>query len=170
MDHQEKFMNSISQFITQQILEHRYIIFQSDFGFANTDVPFTMAVKRIDTPDETRYEFRAWSQDWSSFTIEDFNTDTILSEWTCHLFDDYPELKEKNAREIVENEHFVDKDYYSFMSTTVSSPMHIDDQHIDVDLETNIWEAIFVSLYEEYDIGNRDDCGCGKVAVIYKED
>lgn len=173
MEKPDKFMYLISQFMTRQILAHRYIVFQSDFGFAGTDVPFTMAVKRTDLPEETLFEFRAWSQDWSSFTIEDFATDTLLPEWTCpRLFDDYPELKEKNAREIIESEHFVDKDYYSFMSTTVSSPMQIDDKHIDLGLETSIWGHIFTALYEEYDLGNRDedDCGCGKVAVIYKED
>ena len=166
---QEATLHQITNFMVTKILDSKYIIFQSNFGFMGDDVPFTLICKRCDI-DETliRFEISGNSQDWASFNIEDLQSGTLLHEWKHEtLFEEkYPELKYMDAREMVESEYYRGS-MYSFINDSVSI---LSNNVHDELLRTGLYYKIYNALYDEYATCDDTHGGCGIVAVIYNEE
>lgn len=166
---QEAALHQITNFMVDKILNSKYIIFQSDFGFMGDDVPFTLICKRCDIDKSLiRFEISGNSQDWASFNIEDLRSGTLLHEWKHEtLFEEkYPELKYIDAREMVESEYYRDS-IYSFINNSISTLSN--DTHNEL-LRSGLYYKIYGALYDEYATCDDTYGGCGIVAVIYNEE
>ncbi|MBR5296356.1 MAG: hypothetical protein IKU29_00595 [Parabacteroides sp.] len=166
---QEATLHQITNFMVDKILDSKYIIFQSNFGFMGDDVPFTLICKRCDIDKSLiRFEISGNSQDWASFNIEDLQSGTLLHEWKHEtLFEEkYPELKYMDAREMVESEYYRGS-IYSFINNSVST---LSNNAHDELLRTGLYYKIYTALYDEYATCDDTIGGCGIVAVIYNEE
>lgn len=170
---QRNVLHQITDFIVDKIIDNEYIIFQSNFGFMNTDVPFTLICKKYVTDGVIRYELDGNSQDWASFSIDDFHNDTILHEWEYHNaldIEEHPELKYLNAREIVESVYYTDSSY-SFIHDTVSALTDDTNDILRKMLYDKIYGALFNEYYNDTECDYFADCiWYGRVAVIYTDD
>lgn len=166
---QEAALHQITNFMVDKILNSKYIIFQSNFGFMGDDVPFTLICKRCDIDKSLiRFEISGNSQDWASFNIEDLRSGTLLHEWKHKiLFEEkYPELKHMDAREMVESEYYGDA-RYPFINDSVSTLSN--DTHDEL-LRMGLYYKIYGALYDEYATCDDTYGGCGIVAVIYNQE
>lgn len=155
-----------TNFICSIMERNTYAIFQSDFGFMNTDTPFTMIVEKVkNSVDDTLYKITFWSVDWSSFNILEPDWVHVAEKWDIrdNLKVDIPEWDTLTTKEIIEHPKFKDRNYYG--ETTES---------------TNLFQSVHYILHKEYGWNSLDededdyDCPCnpqtsGIVAVIYRE-
>ena len=164
-----KVLDDVVDFMVSKILEYNYVIFQSNFTFMGNDIPFTMVCEKGDTDkfNNTSISIQAWCQDWSSFTIDDFDNNTFLREWRCHFMDEnHPDqARLLNARQIIKLPDFSDDSNYTFMNGERSFDLNADATR---GLLKNL---ICSELYNEYfyDDDNDDELTKGAVAIIYNE-
>lgn len=162
-----KVLDDVVDFMVSKILEYNYVIFQSNFTFMGDDVPFTMVCEKGDTDshNNTSISIQAWCQDWSSFTIDDFDNNTFLREWRCHFMDDnHPDqARLLNARQIIELPDFSDNNY-TFMNGEWSFDLN------DDATRSLLKNLIHTELYHEYFYDdNNGSLVKGAVAIIYNE-
>lgn len=104
-----------SEFMSNIALRSKYIIFQSNFGFCDNDVPFTCIVQYNESKE--LYEIEFWNMDWCSFNIEAPRaSDKIATVWELNcpsVKEGIPNWKELTAKEIVNHDEFVDKRCYA---------------------------------------------------------
>lgn len=178
-------IDSCVDFMVKQIMRSEDIIFQSGFGFMDTDIPFTMHVIRrtmvdADTNEEqVNILINGWNQDWCSFIIEDTSWigDTrycgdwrIMKEFIPHRLNYYPEWKNMDAYEIIMNENFTDVNYRMSGNppTALVKPEAVEG-YIRANI-TNMLTKTYIGdpeTYEEYDYYH--DSVEGIIAVIYKK-
>ncbi len=152
-------------FMLNKILEYNYVIFQSNFAYMNTDVPFTMTCEKgdVDKDGYRTIDIHAWSQDWSSFSIDDFENKTLLREWQCFFVDaHHPDLKDLNAKQIIEHEDFTDTQY-SFINDTLKLNLS------ECGSREAIKTLLVSNLLNEYGIDRDGYYYNGIVAILYKE-
>ena len=154
-----------TNFICSIMERNTYAIFQSDFGFMDTDTPFTMIVEKVTKPDgDITYQITYWSVDWSSFNILEPDWIHVAEKWDIRNFlkDDIPEYSTLTAKEIIEHPKFRDNILYGKTEET-----------------TDLFKTVHYILQEEYGWNSQeeeewDDYPCnpqtsGIVAVIYRE-
>lgn len=155
-----------TDFICSILERSTYAIFQSDFGFMDTDTPFTMIVEKVTkSNDDITYQITYWSVDWSSFNILEPDWIHVAEKWDIRdsVKKDIPEWDTLTAKEIIEHPKFKDKIFYG--ETTES---------------TNLFQSVHYTLHKEYGWNSLDededdyDYPCnpktsGIVAVLYRE-
>ena len=63
----DTFKQHALNYLRGEIQKSNFAVFQSDFGFMNNDIPFTLVVAR---DKDNNFEFVWWLNDWGTFEIE----------------------------------------------------------------------------------------------------
>ena len=104
-------VKDVALFIDRIMSRNTYAIFQSNFGFLDTDTPFTMII----STDSNEYTIDYWAWDWSTFDIMSYDYIHLADMWKTsdRLQKSIPNIEDLTAREIVEHENCWDrKDSY----------------------------------------------------------
>lgn len=100
--HKRDLLLKSMMYMMNSIEFNKYIIFQSNFTFCNTDIPFTIIVDRTNPNMDVITECCV---DWAAFHIDDFDNGIGISdEWVTNdeFCDDEKIDKEKNAKYYVD--------------------------------------------------------------------
>ena len=152
-------LNEVVGFMEAVIRRSSYVIFQSEFGFMDNDIPFTMVVQRDGNDDVIPvWNIEWWCNDWYTFNIMQDDLQHIATKWqaSTRINDDIPDWKRLTARQIIEHPDCSDSKYIYTLR---------------VDTESNLFTTIQSALIEAYGC---DEIGynlktSGVVAVIYRE-
>ena len=154
-------LNEVTSFMEAVIRRSSYVIFQSEFGFMDDDIPFTMVVQREDNDDVIpTWNIEWWYNDWCTFKIMQDDLTHIAGEWepsSC-IQRDIPDWKNFTARQIIEHPECSDSRYTYTLKA-------------DGEDSGTLFTAIQSALIEVYgcdDVGYNPKTS-GVVAVIYRE-
>ena len=163
MDKPSDVIRTAVKFMCDIIINSKYVIFQSTFGFADSDTPFTLIAEKLeDKPflQPNMYKITYGEHDYSKFSIEENYNGDIMDEWdVCADFKIHiPDYDKLSAKEILNIEGIRD----NWLTQT---------EHISF---SNLQPMIFAILYRSYVCREEDDCtyndfAGGGVGVIYRE-
>ena len=154
-------LNEVTSFMEAVIRRSSYVIFQSEFGFMNNDIPFTMVVQREGNNDAIPiWNIEWWYNDWYTFNIMQDDLQHIATEWqaSTRINNDIPNWRRLTARQIIGHPECSDSRYTYTLKA-------------DGEDNGTLFTAIQSALIEAY---GYDDVGyntktSGVVAVIYRE-
>ena len=163
MDKPSDVIRTAVKFMCDIIINSKYVIFQSTFGFAESDSPFTLIAEKLEDEPFTQpnmYKITYGEHDYSKFLIDEDYDGTISEEWTvCADFKIHiPDYDKMSAKEIINFPNTKDE----WLTQT---------EHISF---SNLQPMIFAILYRSYVYREEDDYtyndfANGGVAVIYRE-
>ena len=148
------------QYLKQEIKKSNYCVFQSDWGFMNNDIPFTLVVVR---DKDNQFTIVWWCNDWGTFDIETPVKHQVSKYWKLNTKSDrmnMPDWKKHTLKSLI-NKY----GYFSLANSLVY--MHKENvpaKELDYEL---------MQLLKEYELDyNPDDSGLweGKIACLYRED
>lgn len=154
-------INNVTNFIEDVIHRSSYVIFQSEFGFMDNDIPFTMVVQREDNDDVIpTWNIEWWYNDWCTFNIMQDDLTHIANEWKpspC-IQRDIPDWKNFTARQIIEHPECSDSRYIYTLKA-------------DGEDGGTLFTVIQSALIDVYGCPNEgiNPKTSGVVAVIYRE-
>ena len=159
MDKNEFKRQSI-EYMKDEIKKSNFTVFQSDFGYMNNDIPFTLVVGRDKT---NKFEIVWWLNDWGTFEIETPVKHQVSKYWKLKTQSDrlnFPDWKRHTAKSLINK-------YGCLPLANTFVFQH--KQLIPVKKLGNELEE----LLNEYDTDfNPNDEGIweGKIACLYRED
>lgn len=155
----EEIKRSALKYMMSEIKESNYVAFQSDFGFLNNDIPFTLIVVR---DKDNNFEVCWWLNDWGSFEIESPIKKKIRKYWEVHTRcdrDNMPDWRHHNFKSLINK-------YSAFRIASTMVFKHEFIGHKEIEYE-------IMNMLKEYGSGdhNPNDAGIweGKIACLYKE-
>jgi len=154
-------LNEVTSFMEAVIRRSSYVIFQSEFGFMDNDIPFTMVVQREDNDDVIpTWNIEWWCNDWYTFNIMQDDLQHIATEWraSIRINGDIPDWRRLTARQIIEHPECSDSKYTYTLKA-------------DGEDGGTLFTAIQSALISAYGCDNEgfNPKTSGVVAVIYRE-
>lgn len=149
---------NVYKFMMEEIKRSSYVVFQSNWGFLNNDIPFTFIAKR---EKNNKFTVIYWLNDWGTFEIETEVTHRIAKRWKLRTKSDrenFPDWKRHNARSLIEK--------YGVMPLSKSM---VTRQYVSL-RQSDIKDVILEMMSHYLTTKDRNGYWEAKVAVIYKED
>lgn len=156
---QDKFFDGCIKYLLESTKDSKYIAFQSDFGFAMNDIPFTLILERNSNDN---FNVIYWMNDWGTFQIETRFKHNLMKHWELHTDSDrknIPDWKSHTFKSLI--------DKYGVMALSRSIETYVFTNVAYSELTT-----IFNKLFDEYDfdtINFNPGYIEGKIACLYKE-
>lgn len=155
----DTFKYHVLNYLKGEIQKSNFTVFQSDFGFMNNDIPFTLVVAR---DKDNKFELVWWLNDWGTFEIETPVKHQISKYWKIKTHSDrlnMPDWKRHTAKSLINK--------YGCMALANTFVF----QH-KINIPAKELEYELKELLKEYAISsNPNDSGVweGKIACIYRE-
>ena len=156
----DTFKQHALNYLRGEIQKSNFAVFQSDFGFMNNDIPFTLVVAR---DKDNNFELVWWLNDWGTFEIETPVKHQVAKYWKIKTSSDrlnMPDWRRHTAKSLINR-----YGCFTLANTVVFQHKQlIPVKELDYELK---------ELLKEYDLGfNPNDAGIWecKIACLYRED